>query len=287
MKLSDFGLGALPNPGGQAGLLRTTCGTPNYVAPEVRPFRASPPSCLPACLPACRQAHVHMPVTSTRRLAVLCGGTWRVCAGHPGLHSRCACRAARRALQVLAKKGYLGGPADIWSLGQCPPASPPPACPASQPTAASPARAPAQQQRYSKEPACHARRAPATNPAPRHGLPPACPGVVLYVMLAGCLPFDEDDLVSLFHKISAAAYEVPPWLSDEAVSLLAAMLQPEPEARWAACRWADRGHRNMWAGLWCDWAPGRGKGQRRMLHRRTAVCQGVHAPWDLPLNPGS
>lgn len=107
VKLSDFGLGALPNPGGQTGLLRTTCGTPNYVAPE-----------------------------------------------------------------VLARKGYMGGPADIWSLG-----------------------------------------------------------VVLYVMLAGCLPFDEDDLVGLFHKISAASYEVPPWLSDEAAGLLAAMLQPAPEAR--------------------------------------------------------
>jgi serine/threonine protein kinase len=52
VKLSDFGLGALPNPGGGDQLLRTTCGTPNYVAPE-----------------------------------------------------------------VLAKRGYHGGPADIWSLG--------------------------------------------------------------------------------------------------------------------------------------------------------------------------
>ena len=58
VKLSDFGLGVLPNPGGSGGggqdsLLRTTCGTPNYVAPE-----------------------------------------------------------------VLAKRGYLGGPADVWSLGE-------------------------------------------------------------------------------------------------------------------------------------------------------------------------
>lgn len=53
----------------------------------------------------------------------------------------------------------------------------------------------------------------------------------MYVMLAGCLPFDEDDLVSLFHKISAASYEVPPWLSDEAADLLAAMLRPLPEER--------------------------------------------------------
>ncbi|KAK9814362.1 hypothetical protein WJX72_004541 [[Myrmecia] bisecta] len=35
VKLSDFGLGALPTHGREDGLLRTTCGTPNYVAPEV------------------------------------------------------------------------------------------------------------------------------------------------------------------------------------------------------------------------------------------------------------
>lgn len=34
-KLSDFGLGALPDSQRDDGLLRTSCGTPNYVAPEV------------------------------------------------------------------------------------------------------------------------------------------------------------------------------------------------------------------------------------------------------------
>ena len=54
-KLSDFGLGALPENARQDGLLRTSCGTPACVAPE-----------------------------------------------------------------VLARRGYEGGPADVWSLGEHP-----------------------------------------------------------------------------------------------------------------------------------------------------------------------
>ncbi len=116
--------------------------------------------------------------------------------------------------------------------------------------------------------------------------------MVLYVMLAGCLPFDEDDLPTLFAKVRlccavrqvihmlwlacgrlshmshgngthgrancrpndqhqhdrspalvcivpgspapqvmAAQYEVPPWLSPDAVALLGAMLNPDPTGR--------------------------------------------------------
>lgn len=76
------------------------------------------------------------------------------------------------APEVVAKQGYDGAAADIWSLG-----------------------------------------------------------VVLYVVLAGCLPFDEDELVDLFHKIAAAEYETPPWLSPEAASILQTMLQADPRAR--------------------------------------------------------
>ncbi|CAI5466521.1 unnamed protein product [Closterium sp. Yama58-4] len=35
LKVSDFGLSALPQQQHRDGLLHTTCGTPNYVAPEV------------------------------------------------------------------------------------------------------------------------------------------------------------------------------------------------------------------------------------------------------------
>jgi serine/threonine protein kinase len=77
LKISDFGLSALPQQVRDDGLLHTTCGTPNYVAPE-----------------------------------------------------------------VLNNKGYDGAGADIWSCG-----------------------------------------------------------VILYVLMAGFLPFDETDLVTLYRKV--------------------------------------------------------------------------------------
>ncbi|RVW65702.1 CBL-interacting serine/threonine-protein kinase 8 [Vitis vinifera] len=45
LKISDFGLSALPAPG--VSLLKTTCGTPNYVAPEIERAEFSCPSWFP------------------------------------------------------------------------------------------------------------------------------------------------------------------------------------------------------------------------------------------------
>ncbi|CAL9084915.1 unnamed protein product [Musa textilis] len=105
LKISDFGLSAMPAQG--VSLLRTTCGTPNYVAPE-----------------------------------------------------------------VLSHKGYNGAIADIWSCG-----------------------------------------------------------VILYVLLAGYLPFDEVDLTTLYSKIEKAEFSCPSWFSIGAKSLLCKILDPNPETR--------------------------------------------------------
>ncbi|KAL5777467.1 hypothetical protein ACOSP7_010393 [Xanthoceras sorbifolium] len=105
LKISDFGLSALPEPG--VSLLRTTCGTPNYVAPE-----------------------------------------------------------------VLSHKGYNGAVADVWSCG-----------------------------------------------------------VILYVLMAGYLPFDELDLTTLYSKVEKAEFSCPSWFPVGAKSLIDRILDPNPETR--------------------------------------------------------
>ncbi|XP_077234058.1 CBL-interacting serine/threonine-protein kinase 8-like [Tasmannia lanceolata] len=105
LKISDFGLSALPSEG--VSLLHTTCGTPNYVAPE-----------------------------------------------------------------VLSHKGYDGAVADIWSCG-----------------------------------------------------------VILYVLMAGYLPFDEIDLTTLYSKIDKADFSCPSWFPVGAKSLIHRILDPNPDSR--------------------------------------------------------
>ncbi|XP_054792258.1 CBL-interacting serine/threonine-protein kinase 3-like isoform X1 [Prosopis cineraria] len=107
LKVSDFGLSALSQEVKDDGLLHTTCGTPNYVAPE-----------------------------------------------------------------VLDDRGYDGATADLWSCG-----------------------------------------------------------VILFVLLAGYLPFDDPNLMNLYKKISAAEFTCPPWMSFSARKLIIRILDPNPMTR--------------------------------------------------------
>lgn len=111
LKISDFGLSALytgsADDEGRATLLHTTCGTPNYVAPE-----------------------------------------------------------------VLNDKGYDGRAADVWSSG-----------------------------------------------------------VILYVLLAGFLPFDEPHMSALFRKIQKAEFTYPSWFSPPVRNLIDRILIADPTAR--------------------------------------------------------
>lgn len=107
LKVSDFGLSALPQQVRDDGLLHTTCGTPNYVAPE-----------------------------------------------------------------VIDNKGYDGAKADLWSCG-----------------------------------------------------------VILFVLMAGFLPFEESNLVALYKKIFKADFTCPSWFSSSAKKLIKRILDPNPSTR--------------------------------------------------------
>ncbi|KAH7434669.1 hypothetical protein KP509_06G029500 [Ceratopteris richardii] len=107
LKISDFGLSALPQQCREDGLLHTTCGTPNYVAPE-----------------------------------------------------------------VIVDKGYDGAKADLWSCG-----------------------------------------------------------VILYVLLAGFLPFDDKNITNLYKKIYKGEFNYPPWFSSGAKRLISRILTPNPKHR--------------------------------------------------------
>ncbi|CAL9207118.1 unnamed protein product [Musa hybrid cultivar] len=107
IKISDFGLSALPQHLGNDGLLHTTCGSPNYIAPE-----------------------------------------------------------------VLCNRGYDGARSDIWSCG-----------------------------------------------------------VILYVILTGCLPFDDRNFAVLCQKICRGDTKIPRWLSPGAQNMLRRILDPNPVTR--------------------------------------------------------
>ncbi|KAF8083189.1 hypothetical protein N665_0789s0008 [Sinapis alba] len=107
IKITDFGLSAVSQHFREDGLLHTTCGSPNYVAPE-----------------------------------------------------------------VLANKGYDGASSDIWSCG-----------------------------------------------------------VILYVILTGCLPFDDTNLAVLCRKIVKGDPPIPRWLSPGAKAMIKRMLDPNPVTR--------------------------------------------------------
>ncbi|PKA57400.1 CBL-interacting protein kinase 7 [Apostasia shenzhenica] len=107
LKVSDFGLSALPEHRRGDGLLQTACGTPAYAAPEI----------------------------------------------------------ARR-------QGYDGPLADAWSCG-----------------------------------------------------------VILFVLLAGFLPFDDSNLPEMYRRIHRRDYRFPSWFSPAAKRLISRLLDPNPETR--------------------------------------------------------
>ncbi|XP_069093729.1 maternal embryonic leucine zipper kinase isoform X3 [Pleurodeles waltl] len=56
-------------------------------------------------------------------------------------------------------------------------------------------------------------------------------GVLMYALMCGFLPFDDDNVMLLYKKIMRGKYEIPKWLSPGSVLLLSQMLQVDPKRR--------------------------------------------------------
>lgn len=56
-------------------------------------------------------------------------------------------------------------------------------------------------------------------------------GVILYVLLAGFLPFQDENIMSMYKKIYRGDFKCPPWFSPEARRLITKMLDPNPNSR--------------------------------------------------------
>ncbi|ERM97677.1 hypothetical protein AMTRI_Chr01g110410 [Amborella trichopoda] len=56
-------------------------------------------------------------------------------------------------------------------------------------------------------------------------------GVVLFVLMAGYLPFHDPNLMEMYKKISKGEFKFPPWFSPDARRLLSKLLDPNPTSR--------------------------------------------------------
>ncbi|XP_051150522.1 CBL-interacting serine/threonine-protein kinase 6-like [Andrographis paniculata] len=56
-------------------------------------------------------------------------------------------------------------------------------------------------------------------------------GVILFVLLAGYLPFHDTNVISMYRKIHRGDFKCPPWLSPESRRLITRMLDPNPSTR--------------------------------------------------------
>ncbi|XP_039018725.1 CBL-interacting serine/threonine-protein kinase 6-like [Hibiscus syriacus] len=56
-------------------------------------------------------------------------------------------------------------------------------------------------------------------------------GVILYVLIAGFLPFQDDNLIAVYRKIYRGDFKCPPWFSPEARRLITNLLDPNPKTR--------------------------------------------------------
>lgn len=56
-------------------------------------------------------------------------------------------------------------------------------------------------------------------------------GVILYVLLAGFLPFQDDNIFAMYKKIRRGDFRCPPWFTSDVRRLITKLLDPNPKTR--------------------------------------------------------
>lgn len=74
-------------------------------------------------------------------------------------------------------------------------------------------------------------------------------GVILFVLLAGSLPFHDSNLMEMYRKIGKAEFKYPNWIQPDARRLISKILDPNPNTRISIskvmeCSWFRRGLRS-------------------------------------------
>ncbi|CAB4024954.1 maternal embryonic leucine zipper kinase, partial [Paramuricea clavata] len=74
-------------------------------------------------------------------------------------------------------------------------------------------------------------------------------GVLLYALLCGFLPFDDDNTYNLYKSIQKGEYEIPDFLSKGSISLIGKLLQTDPKQRLTVKQlfmhpWLNKGYAN-------------------------------------------
>ncbi|KAK1268089.1 CBL-interacting serine/threonine-protein kinase 6 [Acorus gramineus] len=64
-------------------------------------------------------------------------------------------------------------------------------------------------------------------------------GVVLFVLLAGFLPFQDDNIVNMYKKIHRGDFKCPPWFSSDGRRLITRLLDPNPNTRITIAKLAE------------------------------------------------
>ncbi|PWA72451.1 CBL-interacting protein kinase 18 [Artemisia annua] len=75
-------------------------------------------------------------------------------------------------------------------------------------------------------------------------------GVILFVLLAGYLPFSDADLMGMYRKISKGEFRCPHWFPPEVRKLLSKILHPNPNTRISLAKimensWFKKGFKNI------------------------------------------